>query len=406
MLDLLFGAEQRSIENPATPLSELGSDSFLGSGIGFSEQTAMQLSAVYSCIAVLGRTMGQLPLHVLRKDAKGRVERATDHPLYYLLHDEPNQFQTSYDWRETSMVHVNGWGDSFSYINRNRKGEVISLDFLGPREAYLEKSTTGRYIYRVNNEDLTSRAVQMSDMLHFKAIGSNAKMGRSPIRQCRDAFLLGLESQNYGNRFFAGGGRPTAVVGVKGALNAESWGRIKEAWKRAQSALKKDDNNTLLLPTELEYNALTIAPEDAQFLETRKFSRSEISGIYNVPPHMINDLDKATFSNISEQSIQYVRHTTIPWVVKYEQEMNRKLFTEAERRAGYYVKFNLNGLLRGTAKERAEFYNIATRGGWMTRNEVRELEEMNRADGLDEFVLSADLQPKDDGKGANDDSKK
>lgn len=406
MLNLLFSSEQRSMENPATPLSELDSDSFLGSGIGFSEQSAMQLSAVYSCIAVLGRSLGQLPLHVLRKDAGGKVQRATDHPLYYLLHDEPNQFQTSYDWRETAMVHVNGWGDSFSHVNRNRKGEVISLDFLGPREAYLEKSTTGRYIYRVNNDDLTTRAVQMPDMLHFKAIGSGAKMGTSPIRQCREAFALGLESQNYGNRFFAGGGRPTAVVGVKGALTKDSWERVKTAWKKAQATLKKDDNNTLLLPTELEYKALTIAPEDAQFLETRKFSRSEVAGIYNVPAHMINDLDKATFSNISEQAIQFVRHTMIPWVVKFEQEMNRKLFTDAERRAGYYVKFNLNGLLRGTAKERAEFYNIATRGGWMNRNEVRDLEEMNQVDGLSEFILSADLQPKDDGKGAKDDSKK
>lgn len=405
MLSLLFNQEQRSAENPAVPLSEIDNDHWLLAGENVSESRALSLSAVYSCVSVLGRSLGQLPLHVMRK-VDGKVTRATDHPLYYLLHDEPNQFQTSYDWRETSMMHVNGWGDSCSHINRDRKGQVISLDFLGPREAYLEKANTGRYIYRVNNEDMLQRSVQMGDMLHFKAIGSSAKMGVSPIKQCRDSFALGLASQNYGNRFFAGGGRPTAVIGVKGALTRDSWGILRDAWDKAKSALKKDDNNTLLLPAELEYNALTIAPEDAQFLETRKFSRSEIAGIYNVPAHMINDLDKATFSNISEQAIQFVRHTMIPWVVKYEQEMNRKLFTETERRAGYYVKFNLNGLLRGTAKERAEFYNIATRGGWMTRNEVREYEEMNKADGLDEFVLSADLQPKDDGKGAKDDSKK
>lgn len=158
--------------------------------------------------------------------------------------------------------------------------------------------------------------------------------------------------------------------------------------------MQSNDNKTLFLPSELAYQSITIPPEDAQFLETRKFSRSEVAGIYNVPAHMINDLEKATFSNISEQAIQFVRHTMIPWVVKWEQELNRKLFTEQERRAGYYVKFNLNGLLRGTAQERAEFYSKAIRDGWMTRNQVRELEDMNQADGLDTYLLSADLQQK------------
>ena len=176
-------------------------------------------------------------------------------------------------------------------------------------------------------------------------------------------------------------------------MNKESWGFLKTAWDTAKNKLRDEDNNTLLLPADIEYKQLTIAPEDAQFLETRKFSRSEIAGIYNVPAHMVNDLEHATFSNISEQAIQFVRHTMMPWIVKYEQEYNRKLFTRAERAAGYYVKFNLNGLLRGTAKDRAELYSKAIRDGWMNRNEVRSLEEMNQADGLNEFILSADLQP-------------
>ena len=391
MFEMLFRSEP-SGENPAVPLSELGSDSWLCNG-AVSENTALSLSAVYACIAVLGRSMGQLPLHVMRK-VDGEVKRATDHPAYYLLHDEPNQWQTSYDWRETSMFHLGGWGNSYSYIKRSRKGEIQGLEFLKPNESNLIKASSGRYIYQVNNDDLGQIGINPFDMLHFKAIGSDSKIGKSPIMQCRESFALGLAAQNYGNKFFEGGGRPTSLVSAKTALNKESWGLLKEAWKTAKNALKRDDNTTLLLPAELEYKSLTIPPEDAQFLETRKFNRSEIAGIFNVPAHMINDLEKATFSNISEQAIQFVRHTMIPWVVKYEQEINRKLFTKIERDAGYYVKFNLNGLLRGTPEERAGFYTKGIRDGWLSRNEVRDLEEMNRVDGLDNFILSADLIPK------------
>ncbi|BDM64547.1 histone H1 [Shewanella sp. NFH-SH190041] len=391
MFEMLFRSAP-SGENPAVPLSELASDSWLCTG-AVSENTALTLSAVYACIGVLGRSMGQLPLHVMRK-VDGEVVRATDHPAYYLLHDEPNQWQTSYSWRETSMFHLGGWGNSYSYIKRSRKGEIRSLEFLKPIEVALMKSNSGRYVYRVTNDELGQAGISPFDMLHIKAIGADSKIGKSPITQCRESFALGLAAQNYGNQFFAGGGRPTAIVSAKSALNKDSWGILKDAWKSAKNALKRDDNTTLLLPTELEYKSLTIPPEDAQFLDTRKFNRSEIAGIYNVPAHMINDLEKATFSNISEQAIQFVRHTMTPWIVNYEQEINRKVFTEAERKAGYYVKFNLNGLLRGTAKERAEFYTKGIRDGWMSRNEVRALEEMNRVDGLDDFILSADLQPK------------
>ena len=392
MFDLLFQSEQRSLENPATPLSLVDESNWSISGESVNEASAMKLAAVYAAIGVLSRSLGQLPLHVMRR-LDGKVTRGTDHPLYYILHDEPNKWQTSYDWRETSMYHVSGWGNSYNYINRDRKGEIKSLEIIRPWEAGLIETGSQRYVYSVSNDDLGLKSVQLDDMLHIKALGSCGKTGISPIRQCSESFALGLATQKYGNKFFGGGGRPTAIVGTKGILNKESWGFLKTAWDTAKNKLRDEDNNTLLLPADIEYKQLTIAPEDAQFLETRKFSRSEIAGIYNVPAHMVNDLEHATFSNISEQAIQFVRHTMMPWIVKYEQEYNRKLFTRAERAAGYYVKFNLNGLLRGTAKDRAELYSKAIRDGWMNRNEVRSLEEMNQADGLNEFILSADLQP-------------
>ncbi|WP_321283004.1 phage portal protein [uncultured Vibrio sp.] len=394
MLDLLFETRTNP-EDPSVPLSELEPADW-GGGSGVSVESAMGLSAVYSCIGVLGRSMGQLPLHVMRRDANGVVSRATDHPVYYLLHDEPNPFQTSYDWRESGMVHVSGWGNHYTEIVRHpRSGEVRELGLIRPWESNLTKTNSGRYTYAVTAEDTLARAVSPEDMIHIKAIGSDGKVGKSPIAQCREAFALGLETQGYGNQFFRSGGKPTGIVSVKSQLEEKSWKRLLDRWRKSKVEMQSNDNKTLFLPSELAYQSITIPPEDAQFLETRKFSRSEVAGIYNVPAHMINDLEKATFSNISEQAIQFVRHTMIPWVVKWEQELNRKLFTEQERRAGYYVKFNLNGLLRGTAKERAEFYSKAIRDGWMNRNQVRELEDMNQADGLDTYLLSADLQQKE-----------
>ncbi|HHX8487657.1 TPA: phage portal protein [Vibrio diabolicus] len=394
MLDLLFETRSNP-EDPSVPLSELDAADW-GGGSGVSVESAMGLSAVYSCIGVLGRSMGQLPLHVMRRDAKGVVSRATDHPVYYLLHDEPNPFQTSYDWRESGMVHVSGWGNHYTEIVRHpRSGEVRELGLIRPWESNLVKTTSGRHTYAVTADDARARAVSPEDMIHIKAIGSDGKVGKSPITQCREAFALGLETQGYGNQFFRSGGKPTGIVSVKSQLEKSSWERLLDRWRKSKAEMQSNDNKTLFLPSELAYQSITIPPEDAQFLETRKFSRSEVAGIYNVPAHMINDLEKATFSNISEQAIQFVRHTMIPWVVKWEQELNRKLFTEQERRAGYYVKFNLNGLLRGTAQERAEFYSKAIRDGWMTRNQVRELEDMNQADGLDTYLLSADLQTKE-----------
>ncbi|EIL2908434.1 phage portal protein [Vibrio alginolyticus] len=394
MLDLLFETRSNP-EDPSVPLSELDAADW-GGGSGVSVESAMGLSAVYSCIGVLGRSMGQLPLHVMRRDAKGVVSRATDHPVYYLLHDEPNPFQTSYDWRESGMVHVSGWGNHYTEIVRHpRSGEVRELGLIRPWESNLVKTNSGRHTYAVTADDARARAVSPEDMIHIKAIGSDGKVGKSPITQCREAFALGLETQGYGNQFFRSGGKPTGIVSVKSQLEKSSWERLLDRWRKSKAEMQSNDNKTLFLPSELAYQSITIPPEDAQFLETRKFSRSEVAGIYNVPAHMINDLEKATFSNISEQAIQFVRHTMTPWVVKWEQELNRKLFTEQERRAGYYVKFNLNGLLRGTAQERAEFYSKAIRDGWMTRNQVRELEDMNQADGLDTYLLSADLQTKE-----------
>ncbi|WP_417315684.1 phage portal protein [Cycloclasticus pugetii] len=398
ILESLFSpsGERSSVENPDTPLTGQNlAEYFDGdNGIIVDNQSAMTLSAVYACIYVLSSSIGQLPLHVMRRQGK-RIEAAKDHPAYWLLHDEPNPWQTSYKWRETKQAYVLGWGNGYTQTVRSPRGELRELVTHRPWETQLVKNGN-RWLYAVSGEDESAKAVALEDMIHVRALGSDGRTGKSLIRQHAETIGLGLAAQRYGKDFFTGGGRPTGLVTVKNQLQKDSWDRLKTAWNNAVSKLKASENKTLMLPADLDYKSITVPPEDAQFLETRKLNRSEVAGIFNVPAHMINDLDKATFSNISEQAIQFVRHTMMPWVVNWEQEINRRVFTRAERAAGYYVKFNLAGLLRGTAKERAEFYHNAINDGWMDRNEVREFEDMNPRDGLDQMLVSVNARPLDE----------
>ena len=388
ILDSLFSdTGQRSIENPSTPLTGQNLAEYFGGDMSISVNnlSAMQLAAVYACIYVLSSSIAQL-----RKQGD-TIEAAKDHPAYWLLHDEPNIWQTSYKWRETKQAHVLGHGNGYTQIIRSNRGELRELVSRYPWETDLVKNGS-RWIY-TNYDEEGSRAIQIEDMIHVRALGTSFRKGKSLIRQHAETIGLGLAAQRYGKEFFEGGGRPTGLVSVKNDLNKDSWERLKSTWREAVNKLRSSDNKTLMLPADLDYKSITVPPEDAQFLETRKFNRSEIAGIFNVPAHMINDLEKATFSNISEQAIQFARHTIMPWVKNWEEEINRRIFTRAERAAGYYVKFNLAGLLRGTPKERAEFYHYGITDGWMDRNEVRALEDMNPRDGLGEMLMSVNAQP-------------
>lgn len=385
LLDAMFRSE--SLESPATPITgdNADTDNIFGRDVQVSAETAMKLAAVYACIYVLSSNIAQMPLHVMRK-SNNKVEPARDHPVFYLVHDEPNIWQTSYKWRELKQRHILGWGNGYTWVKRGRRGEVTSLECCNPWETTL-LNTGGRHTYGVYNDE-GAFAISPDDMIHVRALGNNQKMGLSPILQHAETIGMGMSGQKYTSSFFNGNARPAGIISVKNELNDQSWTRLKNMWQKAVAALRSQENKTILLPAQLDYKALTVSPVDAQLIDMMKLNRSMIAGIFNVPAHMINDLEKATFSNISEQAIQFVRYSIMPWVTNWEQELNRRLFTRSERAAGYYSRFNLSGLLRGTPKERAEFYHYAITDGWMSRNEARAFEDMNPCDGLDEMLVS------------------
>ncbi|ACQ68067.1 phage portal protein [Candidatus Williamhamiltonella defendens] len=385
LLDAIFRHEP--LENPKTGIiAEMAeTDGLFRSRTYVNPETALKLAAVYSCITVLASNIAQMPLHVMRKTDKG-VDIARDHPAFYLVHDEPNTWQTSYKWRELTQRHILGWGNGFTRVIRSRRGEVLSLEACMPWETTL-MNTGGRHTYGVYNEQ-GHFAISMDDMIHIQALGNNQKMGLSPILQHADTIGIGMSGQHYTASFFAVNGRPSGIVSVKGEIKDDGWLRLKALWTNAMLALRREENKTLLLPADLDYKALTVSPVDAQIIDMMKLNRSMIAGIFNLPSHMINDLEKATYSNITAQAIHFVRYSIMPWVANWEQELNRRLFTRAERRAGFYVRFNLAGLMRGTPQERAQFYHYAIIDGWMSRNEARAFEDMNPVDGLDEMLVS------------------
>lgn len=386
IFDKLFST--RSLENPAVPLSaESAYEEIFGiqPTKSVSPDLAMKLSAVYACVYVLSSSVAQLPLHVKRKSGD-KVDTVKDHPAYYLLHDSPNAWQTSYKLREYAQSSVLLYGNAYIHIVRDKNGEVVSLESLEPWKVQLLKNGS-RYVYAYYSDDKTM-SLSPDDVLHIKSLGPSIKTGKSVIQTHAETIGLGLDARKFASGFFGGNARPAGILSVKTPLNSNAWDNFKKMWQTAQEKLRSEENKTILLPAELDYKALTVSPVDTELLSMMKLNRSEIAGIFNVPAHMINDLEKATFSNISEQTIQFIRFSVMPWVVNWEQELNRKIFTEAERKAGYFVKFNLAGIMRGTAGERATFYHAAITDGWMSRNEARQLEDMNPVDGLDEMLVS------------------
>lgn len=386
IFDKLFST--RSLENPAVPLSaESAYEEIFGMQPtkSVSPDLAMKLSAVYACVYVLSSSVAQLPLHVKCKSGD-KVETVKDHPAYYLLHDSPNAWQTSYKLREYAQSSVLLYGNAYIHIVRNKNGEVVSLESLEPWKVQLLKNGS-RYVYAYYGDDKTM-SLSPDDVLHIKSLGPSIKTGRSVIQTHAETIGLGLDARKFASGFFGGNARPAGILSVKTPLNSNAWENFKKMWQTAQEKLRSEENKTILLPAELDYKALTVSPVDTELLSMMKLNRSEIAGIFNVPAHMINDLEKATFSNISEQTIQFIRFSVMPWVVNWEQELNRKIFTDAERKAGYFVKFNLAGIMRGTAGERATFYHAAITDGWMSRNEARQLEDMNPVEGLDEMLVS------------------
>lgn len=349
------------------------------SGKTVNETTALQISAVFACCKILAESVACLPLHVYQQDDKGNKTLATKHPLYYLLHDSPNPEMTAYTFKENTMLHLLLNGNSYSQIVI-RGDKIIGLYPLISNRMTVKRDDSGEiiYTYRPSTgenkhmkkpEEVTLRR---QDVLHIPALGFDGVIGFSPIAMARNAIGVAIATEEFGAKFFENGARPSGVLKVPTVLKDPQ--KLSESWRSAYGG--KNAGKVAVLEEGVEFQQLSVNQNDAQFLETRKFQIAEIARIFRVPLHMLNELDRATFSNITQQSLEFVVYTLTPWLVRLEQSFNKSLFDEAER-GKYFVKFNVEGLLRGDYETRMRGYQIALQSGIMSVNEVRELEDFN-----------------------------
>ena len=374
-----------SRDKPKNYLSSSFYSFFFGStssGKPVNETTAMQMTAVYSCVRILSEAVAGLPLNIYRYNDSGGKEKAFTHPLYRLLHDEPNPEMTSFAFRETLMSHLLIWGNAYAQVIRNARGEVVALYPLMPNKMTVDRDQNGRlfYVYQRGAEDSKalgseSRVIlSPPDVLHIPGLGFDGLIGYSPIAMARNAIGLAIATEEYGAKFFANGAAPSGVLEHPGTLKDPQ--RIRDSWNAAHKG-SENSHRIAVLEEGLKYTPIGISPEQAQFLETRKFQINEIARIFRVPPHMLADLEKSSFSNIEQQSLEFVKYTLDPWVVRWEQSMCRVLLSESEK-PGYFIKFNVDGLLRGDYASRMSGYATARQNGWMSANDIRELENLDR----------------------------
>ena len=366
-------------------------------GKNVNERSAMQMTAVYSCVRVLSEAVAGLPLHLYKYRSDGGKEKAIDNPLYFLLHDEPNPEMTSFVFRETLMTHLLLWGNAYAQIIRNGKGEVVALYPLMPNRMTVDRDENGRLYYkyyRGSDEAIRSKEYEVIlspyDVLHIPGLGFDGLVGYSPIAMAKNAIGLAIATEEYGAKFFANGAAPSGVLEHPGTLKNPD--KVRESWN-ATFGGSHNANKVAVLEEGMKYTPISISPEQAQFLETRKFQINEIARIFRVPPHMVGDLEKSSFSNIEQQSLEFVKYTLEPWLVRWEQSMVRSLLSPSEKRE-YFIKFNVDGLLRGDYASRMSGYATARQNGWMSANDIRELENLDRIpaeEGGDLYLINGNM---------------
>lgn len=359
------------------------------SGKTVTERTAMQSTAVYACVRIISETIASLPLHTYRYTDNGK-EKYYQHPLYKILHDEPNSEMTSFVFRETLVSHLLLYGNAYAQIVRDGMARVVGLYPLLPDRMTVERKSEDGKIYYTYQSDSGIVVFNSDEILHIPGLGFDGLIGYSPIATTKNAIALSTASEEYGSKFFANGGTLSGVLEHPGHIKDPE--RLREAWEKAYGG-SSNAHKTAILEEGMKYTPISVSPQDAQFLETRKFQINEICRIFRVPPHMVADLEKSSFNNIEQQSLDFVVNTIRPWLVRIEQSIAQKLLLPSEK-GKIFVSFNVDGLLRGDFQSRMNGYAIGRQNGWYSANDIRELENMNRIseeEGGDLYLVNGSM---------------
>jgi len=365
-------------------------------GITVTPDSAMRAAAVFSCVRILSESVAALPLVLYRRievSGKEGKERATSHPLYGVLHRSPNMEQTSFEFREMLQGHLTLRGNAFAFVDWSRGGRVRGLVPMHPDRMDVKRKTDGSLSYEYRRLDGKTEYYSHDEILHLRGLASDGVMGLSPIEVARESVALSLATEDYGARFFGNGTHIGAYLETDQPLTKEVKQNLKESIGREHGGLI-NAHKIPVFDNGMKLQRLNMTAEDAQFLESRKFQISEIARIFRVPPHKIYDLDRATFSNIEQQSIDFVTDSIMPWLVRWEQRLSKTLLKPKEQDE-YFFEFKMDALLRGETKARQESLQIQRRNGIISANEWRALENMNpRVDPEgDEYMQDKAMTP-------------
>ena len=376
-------ARRSTLANPAPWMVEAFGATPSASGVTVTEQTSLGCAAVYACVRVLADSVAQLPIKVLRV-TEARRDDDRQHPTWSLLHDLPNPEMTAYEFKHVMQQHLALFGNAYAEIERDGLGRPVGLWPLHPGQMQVlrdEKTLARVWLYTLPNgrrvkftwNDPTRKP---APILHLRGMG-DGNVGFSPIRLLRETIGRSLATEEYGARLFSNAAQPRGYLKAPAGIQwtKEQKKDLKEAWEAAHRGLS-NAHRVAVLEHGIEWQQIGMSAEDSQFVDSRKLNVTDVARAFRIPPHMIGDLERATFSNIEHQAIEFVVHSLTPWIVCWEQALGRDLLS-VKGFATHQVKFVVAGLLRGDIGSRYAAYAVGRQWGWLSANDIRQLEDMN-----------------------------
>lgn len=385
ILGRLFAPRAALLQNPEGWQELFGPGTNSNAGEVVTAATAMRVSTVFACTRVIAETIATLPFGLYRR-VGDRIEPQRQNRLFSLVHDTPNVDMTSVDLFETSTAGLCLRGRAFSRIYRTKGGEIGEIVPLNPAEIVMDRTASGALVYvQTGGPTLTA-----AEVWRVNGFGTDGLVGLSPIGQLREAIGMVMAMERHGSALFRNGARPGGLLTTENVLKPDVREALRKNWdEKYQGAANR--GKTAVLEQGLKFQAIGMTSEDSQFLETRKFQRTDICGAYRVPPHMIGDLERATFSNIEHQDLAFAKHTIRPYLVRFEKSAGRDLLTPVQRKEGFFFKFNIEGLLRGDTASRTQYYREMFGIGALSQNEIRAKEDEPPIDNGDAYYVPANM---------------
>ena len=357
------------------------------SGVRIDPESALQSTVVLACVRVLAASVASLPLQIYRRTKGGGKSVAKDLPLYRILHSRPNAWQTSYEWRETCMLHLLTYGNAYSEVVGF--GSNMQLIPLHPSRMKVARMENGRlrYVYREPNDESTP--YDQDETFHVRWLSDDGVNGMVPVELARDAIGLARACEIHGAAFFGNGASPGQVLVTDGVLDPETIASTRENWDARHKGVRRS-GRTALLQGGIKPFPMAGTNQEAQFLEARRFQIEEICRIFGVPPHLVSDLTRSSFSNIEQQSLDYLQNGLMPWLRRFESAITRSLLDDPSEET--FVEFDVRGVLRADAAARAAFYQTMSSLGVFSVNDICDWENLNPVEGGDARFVPLNMQ--------------